>query len=286
MGIIISINAGPDTSRSTVSATGSVQHVITSQERATFGLTDEALKAAVNKYAGKEPNNVYLVSPTPWGDLYKTYGWEQVQTVLTVVGAELLGVTSEPIAVKTEQLRNNSPHKATFRADLSQMYKNTTTHTWQTGGQFSIEQKFTYNVQFLRAGGGGETSFSYEQSWGIGGQQAKSTQVTSSGGVTVDLEPGKAVLAELTASKGTMRVRIRYNAYLTGLLAVNYDPTYQGHHFWAYPIGDILSSGGISNSNQSSEEITIDYYFDGKVELKPSGGTGTGMPGSVGLAGH
>jgi hypothetical protein len=99
------------------------------------------------------------------------------------------------------------------------MYNNTTTHTWQTGGQFSIGQNFTYNVEFLGTRGGGEASLSYEQSWGIGGQQSKSTQVTSSGGVTVDLGPGKAVLAELTASKGTMRVRIRYNAYLTGLLA-------------------------------------------------------------------
>jgi len=76
------------------------------------------------------------------------------------------------------------------------------------------------------------------------------------------------VIAELTASRGVMKVRIRYNAYLIGQSAVNYNPTYKGHHFWALPIGSVMSGGGLTNSVKSTEDIEIGYYSNSKVELK------------------
>lgn len=60
MGISISIVAGVDQAHSSVQASGSVQHVITDKERATFGITDGDLKNAVGKYFGKNPNDAYL----------------------------------------------------------------------------------------------------------------------------------------------------------------------------------------------------------------------------------
>src|SRR5947207_10532693 len=74
-GITVSIVAGADAAHSSVNATGSVQHVITDKEVTTFGIQDSPLKNAVGKYFGKNPNDAYLHSPTPWNDLYKTYGW-------------------------------------------------------------------------------------------------------------------------------------------------------------------------------------------------------------------
>lgn len=268
MGIDISIVAGQDQKASSVNASGSVQHVITDEERTTFRLGDEQLKVVVEKYFGKRPNDAYLHSPTPWDDLYKRYSWPQVQMVLVVKSAEILGITSQPVIVKTQEFVNSSSQKGTFNVNITEEVTNTTSSNWSTGGTLTIGQKFTYGVKFLGSGAEGETSMSYSQSWGIGGQKQKSITVGSSAGVSVELDPGEAVVAELSASRGVMKVRIRYNAYLIGSTAVNYNPTYKGHHFWSLGISGVMGAGGVSNSVESTEDIEIGYYSNSKVELK------------------
>jgi len=268
MGISISIVAGQDKGASSVNASGSVQHVITNEERTSFKLGDKQLKDAVKKYFGKSPNDAYLHSPTPWGDLYKKYNWPQVQMVLVVQSAEILGITSEPVIVKTQDFTNNSSKKGTFNVAISESLNNTTSSNWSTGGTLTVGQKFSYGVKFLGAGAEGETSLSYSQSWGVGGQEAKSITVGSTSGVSVELDPGESVVAELSASRGVMKVRIRYNAYLIGNSAVNYNPTYKKHHFWSLGIGGVMSKGGVSNSIKSTEDIEIGYYSNSKIELK------------------
>lgn len=67
MGINVQVNTDADPKKTTVSASGSIQHVITGNEVNSFGLSDSALKDAVAKYFGKRPNDAYLKSPTPWG---------------------------------------------------------------------------------------------------------------------------------------------------------------------------------------------------------------------------
>jgi len=268
MGINISITAGHDKSVSSVNASGTIQHIITSEERKTFKLGDKQLKDAIKAYFNKSPNDAYLHSPTPWGDLYKKYSWSQVQMVLAVQSAEILGITSKPVIVKTQEFTNNSSQKGTFNVDLSESVNNTTSTNWSTGGTFTIGQKFTYGVKFLGAGGEGETSLSYSQSWGIGGQESKTITVGSTSGVSVELDSGESVIAELSASRGVLKIRLVYKAYLIGSSAVNYNPAYNSHHFWGLDIGRIMSSGGISNSIKSTEDIEIDYYSNSKIELK------------------
>lgn len=272
MGISISIVAGQDESASSVNASGSVQHIITDEERTTFRLGDKQLKDAVNAYFGKSPNDAYLHSPTPWGDLYKTYSWPQVQMVLVVQSAEILGITSEPVIVKTQEFRNTSSQKGTFNVSISETVNNTTSTTWNTGGTLSIGQMFEYGVSFLGTGAKGETSMSYSRSWGVGGGESKSVTVGSTSGVSVELDPGEAVVAELSASRGVMEVLIRYNAYLIGNTALSYNPRYKGHHFWSLGISGVMSSGGIFNSVKSTEKIKIGYYSNSKIELKDPAG--------------
>lgn len=267
MGIDVQVVAGPDGKSSSVKATGSIQHIITDEERNTFGLSDSALKNAVAAYFGKAPNDAYLHSPTPWDDLYKVYGWQQVSTVLVPESAEILGMTSEPVIVKTQEFSNVSSKSGTFNVAISEQVSNTSTSTWSTGGTLSIGQKITYGIDFI-VEGKGETSLSYSQSWNVGGTHSKTITVGSTSGVSVVLDPGEAVIASLSASRGALKVRIRYNAYLIGSTAVNYNPSYKGHHFWSLPIGAVMAAGGISNSVKSTEDMSIGYYSNSKIELK------------------
>lgn len=269
MGIDVKIVAGPDQGSSSAEVSGSIQHIITPEERVTFGLSDTQLKNAVGKYFGKNPKDAYLSSPTPWGDLYKTYGWEQVSVVLVPVKAEILGITSNPTIIKTQEFVNSSSVTATFNVGISETLSNTSTSSWSTGGTLSVEEKISFSVTIEGiASVGGEYRMAYDQSWGIGGKESKEVSVGSTQGLTVELKPGESVVSELTASRGEMNVLVYYDAYLKGYAAVNYDPTFKDHHFWALPISEVMSAAGISNSVKSNQTISIGYYSNGQVELK------------------
>lgn len=264
----VSIVAGKDKTSSRVTVTGKVQHAITDEERVTFRLGDEQLKKAVESYFGKGPNDAYLHSPTPWGDLYKKNSWPQVQTVLVPTNAEILEITSQPLILKTQTFENQSEEAATFNVSVTDTVSETVASNWTTGGSLSIGQKFEYGVEFLGVGGKADTRLSYSQSWGIGGEKSKSVTVGSTAGLEVELEPGESVVAELSASRGVMKVQFQYNAYIIGDTAVNFNPRRRGHHFWAFDIGAVMSSAGIPNSNESTEHIEIGYYSNGKIVLK------------------
>ena len=129
-GFNVSIVAGKDKQSSSANVEGSVQHVITDAERYTFGLDNSQLKDAVEKSFGKRPKDVFLRSPTPCGDLYRRYNWEQTSTVVTAICAEILEITSEPVALLTKTLTNNSSHEGTFTADLSRSVLDTVSLSW------------------------------------------------------------------------------------------------------------------------------------------------------------
>ena len=268
MGISVSITAGKDAASSKIEASGSVMHVITDTERTTFNVQDSSLKSAVGSYHGKEPNDAYVCSPTPWDDLYKRYGWPQVTTNLTLDSATITGMSSEPVIVATKTLTNNSSVPADFDANISESVSNTSTSTWSQTNTIEVGQKFTYDVKFLGSGGGGETSFSYSHSWGESKTESKQVSVGSSSGVKVRLEPKQSVIAKLIASRGVLNVRIVYSAYLSGWTACNYNPTFKGHHFWGLDIDSVMSSGNLSNSRTFTEDIQIGYYSDAQVTLE------------------
>lgn len=266
MGIDISVVAGSDASSSSVQASGSVQHIITQQERDSFKLNDNQLKNAVLVYFGKRPNDAYLSSPTPWGDLYKTYGWPQVQTVLVVDKAEIMGLTSQPVIVKTQEFVNNSSQKGTFNVAISEQLSNTATTSWNMGASLTVTEKITAGIDFI-AKGSAELSMSLTTSFGVGGSNSKTVTVGSNSGVTVELDPGESIIASLSASRGSLRVRIWYRAYLVGSTAVNYNPPYKDHHFWSLPISGVMQAGGLKNEIMTVQDIEIGYYSNSKIEL-------------------
>lgn len=273
MGIEISVKAGTDAASSSVNASGSVQHIITDKERKTFNIEDKSLKNAVGKYFGKNPNDAYLHSPTPWDDLYKTYGWDQVQTILVVKSATVIGITSEPVIVATKTFSNKSTKKATFDASISDQVTNTTESNWSETDSIEVSQTISYGIEFLGCGSaGGSTSMTYNHSWGQGGSESKSIDIGTTSGVSVELNPGESVEAVLSASRGVMKVRIVYKAYLTGSTAVNYNPTYKDHHFWGLNIGSVMSAANLPNIEEFTEDIEIGYYSNAQIELRDPAG--------------
>jgi len=261
----IAITTAPsgNPSGSTVSATGTDQHIITDTERNTFKIQDSDLKDAVRQYFGKAPNDAYLSSPTPWNDLYKTYGWPQVQTLVSIQSATVTGSTTSSTALSEKVFTNNSSTPATFTADLTQSVTDTTETNWSQSNSVTVSQSVHYGIDIV----GGETTFSYNYNWGQGGSQTNSVTVGDSSGVSVELQPGQSVIAKLTANRSKVTVRVVYNATLSGDTAINYNPTYQGHHFWALDINAVLNAAHKATTATITTDIEIGYYSNGTVTI-------------------
>jgi hypothetical protein len=247
---------------------GSQVSVISDTERNTFRLNDGQLKDAVDRYFGKRPNDAYLRSPTPFNDLYQTYGWDQVTRTLRPRKANVLGIDSQPMIVMQQVFENNSTKPATFNVGISQEVANTVSNSWNTGGSLTVGQEINYGFDIKVAEGGGTTSLSYTNSWGKSVEKSQTITVGSSSAMEMVLQPGQAVIAQLLATKGTIKIQVEYEASLSGITAVNYNPIYQGHHFWGLNIGGVMSSGGVSNSVVSREVIEVGFYSQSKVIVK------------------
>lgn len=268
MPITISLNVGPDASSSSVIASGSVQHIITDSERTAFNIQDAALKSAIAIHFGQAPDDAFVCSPTSWGDLYQIYGWPQVQTLLSVQSATILGETSEPVILASENFENSSGVAGEFNCGITQEVAVTTESNWSNTSAVEIGQAISYEISFLGSGAGGETSMSYSETWEQGDYKSESVTLGTSSGVAVTLQPGQLVEAELIASRGVLKIQIVYQLTLAGDTAINYSDTYQGHHFWALDINSVMAAAGNPTTITSTETIEIGFYANPKIVLK------------------
>lgn len=263
LGFKVSIIAGDSASNSSVTVTGSERHIITDREREIFKIDGGKLNAAAGKYSGKNPNDALVRGPTDWGDLYTRYPSDQVTLNIRVKSASIVEVTSTPTIVAIQDFINKFSSEATFNTSITQEVSNTFENSWSSTNQVSGTQTISYT--FL--GIGGNTEFNYTKGWGEGGSTSQKTKVGSYSGVSVPLQPGQTVTGKLTASKGNLLIRVVYQAYLDGVVWANYDPTYNGHHFYGYSIAGIMSAAGLPNVIEYTEDIKVGYYTNSTVEL-------------------
>ncbi|XP_059047956.1 spherulin-2A-like [Achroia grisella] len=266
--IEVNVVASDNEAERLVELSGSNVDIISDTERNTFQLSDNNLKNAVRSYFGKRPDDAYVKSPTPWGDLYQTYGWPQVARSLAPQRAKVLQVTSNPSIVLTQHFENNSTTSATFKAQIKQEVQNTVTSTWEKGGELTVGQEIEYGFDIKVVSVGGKTSFSYTSKWGESVSKSETVTVGSESGVEITLEPGQRVVAELFATRGTMQIQVDYEGTLSGSTAVNYADTYKGHHFWALDINAVMRADNLNTSAQSREVINLGYYSSSKVVIR------------------
>lgn len=268
MSIKVDIMSSTDSSQSRASAFGNQVSLISNEERNTFQLSDSQLKRAVERDFGRSPLDAFLRETTQWGGLYGRFGWQEVTRTLRPIDLRILNQTTTPSIIMTQDFVNASSVSAIFNASISQSVENTVTTSWSTGGTLSVGASIEVGVSFMGIGGTASSSISYEQSWGIGGETSTSVVLGSSSGLQVTLEPGQAVTAELVATRGTMSVDVIYAASLNGHCAVNYNPPYQGHHFWGLPIARIMSNSGINNLLRTTQRLDIGFYANSSIIIR------------------
>lgn len=274
MGIHIAIIASAVKGHSSVSTSGSIQHIITKRDVKAFNIGDRNLKKAIGSFFGKEPTYVYLHDPTPiWTDpsLYERFGWHEVKTTLFVQSATVTETAAKREIVATKKLVNDSNKRATFDANISTEILNTVESKWSKTEAIEVGEAFSYKVEFEGCGKEGESTLLYNHLWGQDALETENVKLGTSREVNVDLDPGESVEALLTASKGVMKVKIIYRVYLEGHTAICYHgKKYKGHWYWALPIIGVMNASNLDICRDFTEEIEISFYSNTQVELTNS----------------
>ncbi|XP_026743579.1 spherulin-2A-like [Trichoplusia ni] len=265
--IEVDITASDDEAQRQVHVSGSNVDIISDLEIDTFRLSEDNLKSAVRAYFGSEPDDVFVKSPTPWGDLYITNEWKQVTRVLKPVRATILSVVSKPMLVMSHEFNNTSSKQATYEARMRQEVENTVVSTWERSGEIAASNYIKYGLDMKAMAVAGQATISYVSRWGENVMKSQTVSVGSETAVTVTLEPNQKVTAKLYATRVSMKVQINYEASLLGSVAVNYADAYKGHHFWSFDINKVLAAGDMSRSINSSEVIETGFYADSKVVI-------------------
>lgn len=232
-----------------------------------IGINDSApLKSAVAKFlGGKNPNNAYTGSPTPWNDLYNSYGWSQVYVELVPIKAVVLEKTSVPQIVSSQTFENDSPNTISCNANIQQSVKDSVTTGWTTSRTFGFEESIKVGVNIEIVEVSSETKFS--ASFTAGESETKSVEKNLSAGtaVTFDLQPGQKAKADLQATQGILKCRVTYEQHITGRVAANFDPVYQGHHFWSYPVTSVVEAAGGNPKITVDQDIEVGFFTEARV---------------------
>ena len=255
----IDIHLKDDIENSFVNGNGMLENVITDPEQRLFRLEDQDIRQSLFRRNNRWPTDVFVRSNTPWGDLYRTYNWRQVHRMTVVKNAEVLSFDTVPEIVSQTELVNNSSVVGTFSTDMSTSVQNTTSFGWNVQHGLTVGQSISYGITIS-----GTTSIEYNHGWGNNGEVSETVTLSTGSSVNVELAPGQAIVAYLVANRGRARVRVTYMSFLNGFVTANYNPVFNGHHFWRYGVENIINTNGII----TTETIDIGMFSSARVEIR------------------
>ncbi len=259
----IEVVYGKDSGSSTVKVGGEDVRRLTNDLYPAFGITPELLTSAVEAYLGKRPDAVYVSDPTP-ENWYASNSWEPVTLRLHPVEASIVSIDTATTQLKSQVFSNRSSKAGSFDVSITEDVSDSVETNWSQSISIGVTQSVSYGIELI----GGDTSISFQTDFQKGGSQSRTVSMGQSSGVMVDLEPGEAVTATLTAAKGTMRVRVRFEAYLTGVVAAYYKGSFKYKHVWPVNIAGALQALDGPHVLSIVNDIAIDCFSSGEIVLE------------------
>ncbi|XP_063543373.1 spherulin-2A-like [Cydia strobilella] len=265
--ISIDIRTDSGINNVSISYDGSDSQVVNALDIDRFNLRSQSFKEAVKTHFGEKPSNIYFKSPTPWGDLYKTYNWEQVTRVIAVKFARVRDVTVKPVVVLSHDFENSSNKTIKVNTGISQTIEHTVSTSWSKNQEVSISQEVQYDLNVLVAKLSGTTGLTYTSTLGKSEDKSESVTVGATSAVETELAPGQAVTAVLSAKRSHFEIEVVYKTTLRGKLAVNFKRRHNGHHFWGPSITKVFKSGGLKNEITETEHIKVGFYSEASLKV-------------------
>ncbi|XP_037293764.1 spherulin-2A isoform X2 [Manduca sexta] len=237
--------------------TGEDIALISEEEIKYFGLTDDCLKLGVKEYFGKEPNDVYLKSPTPWGDLYESLQWQPIYRILFPKNGKIINMAVKNVTIHQQTIENHTKQPFVYNVGIMKTVENTVKSTWQNDGLTVIDD-VSYDIDIDSAG---TTSFGYTSKWGHDSEQGQFITIGKSE-LEISLKPHQEITAKLQATKVILTFEVEYTSFLSGYLATIFADSHKGHKFWGLDIGAIMERSNLKNELQSKEEVEFTFYIN------------------------
>ena len=218
MGMNITVLVGDTVETSVVQVSGDTWYQTTDAELATFGLTDDFVRAAF-KAEGSTATDVYRHEPSPGGLFVNDRMWGQyfghgvpVSTHLIAASGKVVGLSSKPEIVAHKRFHNGSSLPVTESGGISVAVTESVTSSWSESNTITAGIEIGYKLGPVE----GKVKFEFSHNWTWGGSETKSTTLGSNDNVSVLLGPGQGIDAQLTANLGQITVEITYVASLAG----------------------------------------------------------------------
>ena len=247
------------------------------QERSTFGLTDDLIRAAF-KALGVNVSNVYVREPTP-GNLYdNARAWPpgesppQTQVHLVAASAKIVDFSVKPEIVAHKLFENDSKVQGTFSGGISTTVQNTVTNTWSQANSVTVSAEIGFNVGVVN----GKVGFSFTHDWSWGGSESQTVGLGSSDNISVVLGPGQKVDAQLESCSRRPDGG--------GRLPGNRRPRRLGHRRKPDALLVRFTCGRRQNLQRITQTVTVGYYSNDSIRLvDPTTNEVTALPRATSL---
>ncbi|XP_048000062.1 uncharacterized protein LOC125237130 [Leguminivora glycinivorella] len=144
-GITISIEPGPTEANTTIKYEGKDLKMLTDKDKTAFNLTQESIKRAVEVYANEKATDVFIKSPTPWGDIYKTYIWREVKREFKIKDIKVVNVTHKERILSAKDYKNDGDERKNIKGIVNDGYDSFySRHYWS--GNEKVNARVIYNL--------------------------------------------------------------------------------------------------------------------------------------------
>ncbi|CAH2217059.1 jg4490 [Pararge aegeria aegeria] len=134
--------------------------LISDKEVNIFNITDVNLKRGIRVEFGDTPNDVYLKDPTPYGNLYQKFKWQQVNREIIVKSASVLDIINENIVLTVHEHINNATRELKIPIKIFENVENTFKSSWSKNGLPDDEIYYDINIDFFN-----EKKINFENKW-------------------------------------------------------------------------------------------------------------------------
>ncbi|KAJ0170575.1 hypothetical protein K1T71_013946 [Dendrolimus kikuchii] len=247
---------------------GHEEYDATKNDLKLFNVNDEKLKKGVGVIFGREPDIVRCIKPAMWyrEEMYDKYNWRPSTKMITIKSVQLKSLTKRPIIVSKQKFENNSKATVTVNTGLSHTVQNTLRTSWSSDHEVSFEQAFEYNINLFVAKLQGTTKVGYKTNWGSRDEKSESVTIGTTNGAEIELKPGQAVTAILSANTIDLEAEVTYVMSLRHGLVAMYHKKYKNHSIWYLHIAKVLERGGFDNEITVKATMKFGYNIEGSLK--------------------
>ncbi|KAJ8708078.1 hypothetical protein PYW08_010444 [Mythimna loreyi] len=240
---------------------GSDGKVVTDAELNLFNVTNENLNKGMKEIVTKLPDAIYLKNPTPHGDTFTKFHWQEMTRRLTVKNITIIDIVNEDIVLNKHEHINNATDNIKAKRSMYTVIENRISSTWSKAGLPRDEILTNFTIAF------GNGNVSYVNKW----RNESSYSAKGLVGVTKErdimIKPGQTVVTELIASKTIVLMKVIYEAKLVGSIIASYAKVYGTYHFYAPTVQSVMKGANLTNEVNTTEFLEIRCFTNPRLKI-------------------